>query len=125
MSRDVKGYRLDYNARLAAVVQAAAVQPAGGGQAGAVQGVNPPLPRLNAKKPPTLEADVDYRKFLLWKPLWTNYANLMELGVRPGETQVAAFWECCSAGFLRTIHHTIGIGADTGREVADIQNRIT
>lgn len=84
----------------------------------------PGLPKLNIKRPPTLEEDTNLRSFLQWIPLWNNYATLIALSKRDRVTQVSLLWECCSPGFLQIVHHSLGIKPDTGRDVNDIINII-
>ncbi|QQP56798.1 Uncharacterized protein FKW44_001582, partial [Caligus rogercresseyi] len=115
-----RGFRKDYDAQQ---VQAAAPAQANPPQAQALPAngnVNDHAPRFNAKRPPTLEQDIDVRKFAGWTPHWDNYYYLAKLNSQPQRTQVAAFWECCSPGFLKTIVHSIGIRHDTARPVEDI-----
>ena len=83
------------------------------------------LPKLQVSLPPTLEEDLDLRVFTKWKPLWNNYSRLCELDQRDRETRVAAFWQCCSPGFLNIIHHTIGVTPTTHRDVPAILDLIT
>ena len=53
-------------------------QPAQGAQLVA-QG----LPKLEVNTPPTIQEDCDLISWLKWKPLRTNYSNLMQLGRIP------------------------------------------
>ena len=80
----------------------------------------PQLPRLDIKRPPTLEEDTDYRTFFRWRPLWDNYAKMVYLDKRDRPIQISVFWECCSPGFLRIVNHSVGIKADTGRTIDEI-----
>ena len=112
----VTGYRRDFDADNA--VQPPAPNPnANQNNQGQAQ-----LPKFEAKKPPTLNEDIDHRAFIRWRPLWQNYSNLISLTRRPREVQVGIFWECCSPGFLRIVNHGLGIKADTGRTVVEIMD---
>ena len=116
---EVIGFRREFDAppnNAAAPQQAQGAQPAAPAQG---------LPKLEINTPPRIQEDCDLISWLKWKPLWTNYSNLMQLGRRPREIQVSIFWQSCSSGFLKIIQHTIGIRQDTGLRVEEIMDRIT
>ena len=85
----ISGLRKDFDARaeIARINAAAAVpnnqQEGGNRPAG--------LPRIDARRPPQLEADIDHQKFLLWRPLWDNYATLKQLNERDQRTQISKY----------------------------------
>ena len=120
---EINGYRRDYDAGLAAA-QAPANPPPNPQQGQQQQQRAPALPKIEIKKPPTLEEDTDHRAFARWRPLWDNYAKLVELDKRVNGVQVGLFWECCSSGFLRIVNHGIGIKTGTNRTVEEVLDMI-
>ena len=88
------------------------------------QGQNARLPKVDAKRPETLQEDCDHRVFKRWRPLWRNYANLTMMTDRHQQVQVAMFWECCSPGFLSMVQHSLGIRPETQRPVNEILDMI-
>ena len=102
--------------------------------ANAANPVNPPnqqpgaagsrSPKIEISKPPQLKEDLDILKFIKWKPLWSNYVKLTDMGKLSRETQVAIFWQNCSPGFLNTVQHSLGIKPDTTKTVDEIHKAI-
>lgn len=109
------GFRRDVDASNLQVVRSSQPVPIRGSGSSI-----PPLPKLDPKRPPTLQEDTDHKSFTRWRPLWVNYARLTSLDQREQQIQVGLFWECCSSGFLRIVNHSLGIRMDTGRTVNEI-----
>jgi hypothetical protein len=107
---DIINLRRDYEKSLEEPMVAAVPQPANGRS----------LPKLDIKKPPVLEENTDHRAFLRWKPLWYNYARLVDMEHHSREVQVGLFWECCSSGFLRIVNNSVGIKTDTNRPLNEV-----
>ncbi|QQP51889.1 Uncharacterized protein FKW44_013375, partial [Caligus rogercresseyi] len=105
-----RGFRKDYDAQQA---QAAAPAQANSPQTQALPvngNVNDHAPRFNAKRPPTLEQDIDVSEI---RRMDTTLGQLL----LPCKAELSTSTD---AGFLKTIVHSIGIRHDTARPVEDI-----
>lgn len=115
----VKGRRRTWDRAQEAAMAAAAPDPIADGGGGGDQQIRH-LQRVDAKKPPMINDQTDFRSFMKWKPLWENYAMLVSIDQRPQRVQVGMLWELFSAGFLRTVRNAIGIPRDTNRPLNEI-----
>ena len=111
-------------AKKAAAAVAAQAQPPAAGGAGPAGAGNQGKAKFEITKPPILRDETDILTFLKWKPLWSNYCKLAEIGTQNREKQVAILWQNMSPGFLATVQHSLGITSNTGRTVQEILDAI-
>ena len=67
----------------------------------------------SAPRPPLLQADANYSKFLSWRETWQDYAMLIKLDSLEEETQRAHLRSCISEEMRNYIKCALGISKET------------
>eukprot|EP00094_Tigriopus_californicus_P008302 TCALIF_07998-PA protein Name:"Protein of unknown function" AED:0.45 eAED:0.45 QI:0/0/0/0.5/1/1/2/0/288 len=67
------------------------------------------VPRATVRQPPTLDKDVDYKKYIQWRTSWDNYAQIVCLSDQPDDHQTALFKSFCTPGLLEKMTHAMNI----------------
>lgn len=81
-------------------------------------------PKLTAKPPPTMEKDIDHKKFIQWKKMWSNYSKIVKLDDRPEDQQRAHFWTMCTPDLLEKMNHAMDISDDSDCSMAEILTKM-
>jgi hypothetical protein len=76
--------------------------------------------RPTARAPPTLNKDMDFKKFVQWRKTWTNYTTVIKLPDQTREQQIATFRSFCSPELLDKMIHAMKIAEDTTQTLEQI-----
>jgi hypothetical protein len=73
-----------------------------------------------AKAPPTLNKNMDFKKFVQWTKSWTNYTTVIMLPDQTREQHIATFRSFCSPELLDKMIHAMKIAEDTAQMLEQI-----
>ena len=102
-----RSFRAGFQARQAEAraANAVRVQVAGGVQAAA----GPATAKVRAQRPPTLDVDITYAKFVKWKQAWENFVKIEQITTLACDVQVAHLRQCCTPDLQDKMHHAMDI----------------
>lgn len=78
----------------------------------------------NLPRPPTLQADASYTKFVEWREGWNDYSTVIHLDQQTPETQRAHLRSCMSTDMRLHMKCAMGIDRDEDTTTDDILDRI-